>query len=499
MSKVAYKQFVVSSRIKEVPCGDRICRYGVGEILRTPFPLTPPQPLEHDFRTCPVCQQNRIRLIESLRDRYNRFPDCCEFHKNLRSLKVFNKGDYHNAHVQCADSIIFCYDFILNHRNTNNWQEDIKKYLFRAVYRFGCMPKGYGSALFLDTFDIELRSYVAMNSDIRSEVKCYVNKILDEYITNSSRTEKDPIEQLLRIYDNWLNAFPFEIPEFSSEKEKFALHSPLSPVPVRVDFSVQIYRLPTNKELVKWLNKQSKKLFSLFEQMRNSSAITQAMYLEYERSMKTKQLDIKEARLLDNYLDEEEEYLKTLTEWLDLQIERIELLCSPLPKQNGFEEDNSYKEAHRRIGNLKTWIEEQNGYIILPSDKITHEDYLQILFKGVNTIVGSSYRFDREVGNGRGYVDFIISKGSADGTLVEFKMASNSDLNSNLKHQVPVYKNSNQIDNAITVIFYFSKDEQERVISILEKQNRIDDKDIIMIDCSGNKPSASKVRKDENV
>lgn len=326
------------------------------------------------------------------------------------------------------------------------------------------MPKGYGSALFLDTFDIELRSYVAMNSDIRSEVKWYVNKILDEYITNSSRTEKDPIEQLLRIYDNWLNAFPFEIPEFSSEKEKFALHSPLSPVPVRVDSFVQIYRLPTNKELVKWLNKQSKELFSLFKQMRNSSTITQAMYLEYERSMKTKQLDIKEARLLDNYLDEEEEYLKTLTEWLDLQIERIELLCSPLPKQNGFEEENSYKEAHRRIGNLKTWIEEQNGYIILPSDKITHEDYLQILFKGVNTIAGSSYRFDREVGNGRGYVDFIISKGSADGTLVEFKMASNSDLNSNLKHQVPVYKKSNQIDNAITVIFYFSKDEQERVI-----------------------------------
>lgn len=499
MSKVAYKQFVVSCRIKEVPCGDRICRYGVGEILRTPFPLNPPQPLEHDFRVCPVCQQNRIRLIESLRGRYNRFPDCCEFHKNLRSLKVFNKGDYHNAHVQCADSIIFCYDFILNHQNKNNWQEDIKKYLFRAVYRFGCMPKGYGSALFLDTFDIELRSYVAMNSDIRPEVKWYVNKILDEYITHSSCTEKDPIEQLLHIYNNWLNAFPFNLPEFCTWKEKFAMHSPIRLIPVRGDFSVQTYRLPTNEELVKWLNKQCKDLFGAFKQMRNSSTITQTMYHDYEKSIKAKQLDIKEARLLDNYLDEEEEYLKTLTEWLEIQIERIELLCSPLPKQNGFEEDNSYKEAHRRIGNLKIWIEDQNGHQILPSDKEIHEDYLQILFKGVNTIAGSSYRFDREVGKERGYVDFIVSKGAADATIVEFKMASNSDLNSNLKHQVPVYKKSNQIDNAITVIFYFSKDERERVISILEKQNRIDDKDIVMIDCSGNKPSASKVRKDEDV
>ena len=128
-----------------------------------------------------------------------------------------------------------------------------------------------------------------------------------------------------------------------------------------------------------------------------------------------------------------------------------------------------------------------------------HEDYLQILFKGINTVSGSSYRFDREVGNGRGYTDFIVSKGAADGTIVEFKMASNSDLNSNIKYQVPVYKKSNQIDNAITVIFYFSKDEQQRVISILKKQNRMDDEDIVMIDCSGNKPSASKVRKDEDV
>lgn len=494
MNKVTYKQFVVSSKIKEVPCGERIYRYGVGEILRTPFPLTPPQPLEHDFRTCQVCQQNRIKLIESLKDRYNRFPDCCEFHKNLRRLTVFNKGDYHNAHVQCADSIIFCYDFILNHQNTNNWQEDIQKYLYRAVYRFGCMPKGYGSALFLDTFNIELRSYVAMNSDIRPEVKWYVNKILDEYLNQSTCNENDPIEQLLHIYNNWLNAFPFDLPDFSRKRKEFETRSPI--VPIQMERADSVYRLPTNKELIKWLNKQSK---MLFEEMYNSSDLAQALYRKNELSIKKKQLDIKLSRLLNKYLIEEEEYLSTLTSWFEIQIEYIALFREQLPQQNGFEEENSYKEAHRRIDNLKTWIEDQEGYKILSPEKMIHEDYLQILFKGINTVSGSSYRFDREVGNGRGYTDFIVSKGAADGTIVEFKMASNSDLNSNMKYQVPVYKKSNQIDNAITVIFYFSEDEQQRVVSILEKQNRIDDEDIIMIDCSGKKPSASKVRKDEDV
>lgn len=499
MSSVSYKQYVVTKRIKEVVCGEKIYRYGFREILRTPFPLAPTPPIVHNFRTCPQCQAYRIQLIDSMRERYQAFPDCCEMHKKLRRLSVFHKSDYNNAHVQCADSIIYCYDHIINYQDANNWHDDIKNYLFRAVYRFGCIPTEYGGALFLKEFDIELRGAVSTCPDIRPEVKHYVNKILDEYINYPAQQERDPIERLLHIYNNWLNSFPFELPEFSSRKKEFTTRSPLTPLPLRVDYSVQIYRLPTNKELVQWLNMQSKELFELFRQMRNSSSITQAMYNSYEVSIKTKQLNIKESRLLDNYLDEEEEYLDTLTKWFDIQIERIDLLRAPLPKQQGIEEDNSYKEAHRRIGNLKIWIEEQNGYKILSSVKILHEDYLQILFKGVNTIAGSSYRFDREVGNGRGYVDFIVTKGTADGTIIEFKMASNTDLDSNVLCQVPVYKKSNQIAHAITVIFYFSKEELQRVKNILEKQNRNNNKDIILIDCSGNKPSASKVRKDEDI
>jgi len=129
---------------------------------------------------------------------------------------------------------------------------------------------------------------------------------------------------------------------------------------------------------------------------------------------------------------------------------------------------------------------------------ILNEEYLQILFKGLNTIAGSSYRFDREV-DGRGRTDFIVSKGAVDGTIVEFKMASNSSLANNLQYQVEVYKKSNQIDKAVSVIFYFNEDERQRVIKILTELNKLDDADIVMIDCSGNKPSGSKVRRKEDI
>src|SRR3712207_6984239 len=45
---------------------------------------------------------------------------------------------------------------------------------------------------------------------------------------------------------------------------------------------------------------------------------------------------------------------------------------------------------------------------------------------------------NREVNNGRGPVDFKVSMGSADKTLVEFKLASNSQLQRNLANQVAI-------------------------------------------------------------
>ena len=203
--------------------------------------------------------------------------------------------------------------------------------------------------------------------------------------------------------------------------------------------------------------------------------------------------------MLNEYLEEEEEYLQTLTKWYNLQIGRINLIRDQLPNQEGMEESCSYKEARRRINNLKLWIEDQEGYKIFSPEKAINEEYLQILFKGLNTIAGSSYRFDREVGNGRGYTDFIVSKGATDGTIVEFKMASNSSLANNLQYQVEVYKKSNQIDKAVSVIFYFNEDERQRAVKILTELNKLDDADIVMIDCSGNKPSGSKVRRKEDI
>jgi hypothetical protein len=110
------------------------------------------------------------------------------------------------------------------------------------------------------------------------------------------------------------------------------------------------------------------------------------------------------------------------------------------------------------------------------------------------TWFASPYDVNAEVNNGRGPVDYKVSMGSADKTLVEFKLASNSKLKQNLKHQVDVYNAANQTATAIKVIMYFSETELQKVQKILLELELSDRPDVVLIDARTNKPSASNVR-----
>ena len=99
---------------------------------------------------------------------------------------------------------------------------------------------------------------------------------------------------------------------------------------------------------------------------------------------------------------------------------------------------------------------------------------------------------NREVNDGRGPVDFKVSKGAADKTLLEFKLASNSKLRQNLKHQVDVYEAANDTAKSIKAIMHFSESQLSRVLDILNELKLSGRRDVVLIDASrDNKPSAS--------
>jgi hypothetical protein len=155
----------------------------------------------------------------------------------------------------------------------------------------------------------------------------------------------------------------------------------------------------------------------------------------------------------------------------------------------------SYEEAHARIRYLKQVIEHNDGYRLFYVDRkpVQREEDLQVAFKF--TWFGTLFDVNREVNNGRGPADYKISYGSSDSTIVEFKLASNSQLKQNLKNQTAVYEEANQTRQSIKVVLYFTAAELAKVARVLKQLGLDTSPDIVLIDARrDNKESASKVK-----
>ena len=175
-------------------------------------------------------------------------------------------------------------------------------------------------------------------------------------------------------------------------------------------------------------------------------------------------------------------------------ISQLQNIVDQLQKQTKFYEItvNSYDEAMQRVLYLKQVIETGDGYRwFYDGDKpIRREADLHIMYKLVcyDTVSDAN----SEVNNGRGPVDFKLSRGRRDSTLVEFKLTRT--LKKNLEKQVAIYKDANNTDKAIIVIMFFSDEELKKTISILNELGLTGNPHIVTIDARPNKVQASKAK-----
>jgi hypothetical protein len=155
--------------------------------------------------------------------------------------------------------------------------------------------------------------------------------------------------------------------------------------------------------------------------------------------------------------------------------------------------DSTFEEAGKRVQFLKQVIENNDGYKLfyVKGKPIKREQDLQLIFR--LTWYASTDDVNAEVNNGRGPVDYKISRGSSDSTLVEFKLASNSKLKQNLQNQVGVYEAANETRKSIKVILFFSDAELSKVVRALRDLEIKEGPDLVLIDARPGKASASKV------
>lgn len=154
----------------------------------------------------------------------------------------------------------------------------------------------------------------------------------------------------------------------------------------------------------------------------------------------------------------------------------------------------SYDEARERVLAFKSYVEDQDGYQLLnrgDSASVSNEKDVQLFFGLI--WCATDFDVNREPNNGRGPVDFKVSYGSKDKSLIEFKLAKSSSLKRNLEKQVAIYEKANGTRNSLKVIICYTEADQQKVHRVLAELGLKDEEAVILIDArADNKPSASK-------
>jgi hypothetical protein len=180
----------------------------------------------------------------------------------------------------------------------------------------------------------------------------------------------------------------------------------------------------------------------------------------------------------------------------NLLITNMQKLIELLKEETNFyqTQPDSYEESLQRIEYLKNVIEKNDGYRLfyIDGEPKGNEAILQLAFRLV--WFGTKFDVNSEVNNGRGSADYKVSLGSMDKSIIEMKLARNTQLKRNLLNQSRIYAEANNTEKKIVVVIFFTAKEEERVNKILaENMVRLEGQEIVLIDArDDNKPSASK-------
>ena len=205
-------------------------------------------------------------------------------------------------------------------------------------------------------------------------------------------------------------------------------------------------------------------------------------YIKYKEDNGSQAKSISEARVKEIY---------------DLFVGELAPFIQRLSRNTKFYETkgSTLAESYDRVMFLKDVIENKDGYRIFYHNgkPIQKETYLHVMFR--LTWYATPDDVTPEANAGRGPVDFKVSRGAFDKSLIEFKLASNTRLSQNLANQVEIYKKAHDTDKAIKVILFFSAQEEDRAKKIISDLGLSKERFVVLIDArQDNKISASKAK-----
>jgi len=298
-----------------------------GGAYEIPF-ATKPTEGKHSLESCENCRKLQKNLINGINEKFEEFPNCCEYHKKLITLDFFKKEDYSDIATITANKVIYTYHHIINHLDNDDWYNEIINYLEYTKESFGSVPTGCGEPFQWSGYLVALEELLPKVEDkvvsdkislveIRTRMHKVI-KLLEPITINKDSPNKD-FHLLMSKYEQWYKMFPFELPYFNHLKEKFKKIIPLHTGRTKFNkyLNAESRELHTKDSLSVLLLQITKNILAsingvlLFEK----GLITNDEKHELDLIINNRKLELLEMSAMTN--ENTQEYIKVIKKWYE--------------------------------------------------------------------------------------------------------------------------------------------------------------------------------------
>jgi hypothetical protein len=285
----------------------------------------------------PYCCGFHEGVLENITDHYDRFPNCCKWHKPLNNAEWFKKDDYSYVVDKVVNQVSYTEHCINKHINDIDWYDAIVDYIDLNISSFGQFLKGYGGPVGLSVYTFQVKHYIT-NTDLKipKHKRVALLKSLEiEDVGLKPKSDKTDLNVLYATYQKWLKIFPFELSLFKHLKEHFKIQLPLINGKPKVNryTGISSVKLHTKDSLIETLINLTN---SILTQINTVSLYEKGLLTEPNKIQLELVLNERKNKLASGYINEskneDQRFRNILKEWYKDEVQFIDKLTPLLPK-----------------------------------------------------------------------------------------------------------------------------------------------------------------------
>jgi hypothetical protein len=323
-----------------------------GIIFLHPFKSKPLKGFDSDN----VFQNSELFLnsiLKSANEWFEKFPECCDNHKQLSEMGDFDKEKFDFIPNQILNNIKYFGYALETYIHSEGGMDEIKDYLDYLTQSFG--TPNIGGHIFESNVKHFIENGSLKDKEFTDDQRLELLQHLEPKKPPIDTEERD-IESLYVIFQNWIDAIP-NIGQFKNFKNRFKGKVPMNIFAVEPKtnkyLGTTLLKTRSKSELLEFLVNLTNDILKISKtEVKKENYNKKELILIAEERLKIKQnilLNKSDSKLESNYLD-------LIENWLSMVIEFYQVVSQVFQESNNEIISNNLDNALTKIEEIKIEI-----------------------------------------------------------------------------------------------------------------------------------------------